>query len=254
MAMDAILRYTPDRRIVAVNSFFFKPGNAGPCIVEVKELKSSERNFCVAQVVLKQHQQPQQQLLSSIDDYNPSLYTAKLHTIITTASSSYDSASFHIMNNDPASPVFDNNMQPSPIMELFLRASDVITIYENHERSYEGEVWHALEWPHTSDGQQLIDIKSLACFADLLNITKPYAQHNELVRLPRMTLQMEIKFRPLPVNPIQRVLAKVIMSDLIDGFINGDVWLFDQNGYLLANVRHQMAVETAQPAKKKANL
>ncbi|KAI8148655.1 hypothetical protein BJV82DRAFT_592848 [Fennellomyces sp. T-0311] len=239
--VDAILQFASSHRVVALNAFFFKPSVPGPCVVELEELKTSDRGYCVTQAVLKQLRTPAP--LTTIAEYDPALYIAKLHTVITTTKKE-GGYTYIGIDNQPSAPAFDS-MKASPIH--IMRGGDkVLAMYENLDYSNTGEVLNAFEWP----SGESIDAKSLVCFGDISSVPKPLARNEDIIHMPRLTLQFEISFREPPTKPVKRVLAKVIMSDIIGSNLDADGWLFDQDGYLLATARHHITFADDKIPKK----
>ncbi|KAI9252418.1 hypothetical protein BDA99DRAFT_181082 [Phascolomyces articulosus] len=236
--MDAVLQRAPGHRAVAFNAFFFKLSVVGPCIVELEELKTSKNGYCVSQVALKQLSTPTP--LNTIDTYDPSAYITKLHTIITTTSRP-DGFSFAPLENMQPIALDFNKMQPSKFG--LTGGPNTLKIYENLDNQNKGEVWHAFEWPNGEP----IDAKSIACFADISTVPRPFV-HKDMMYAMRASLQFEVKYRVPPPKPTQRVLLKIVMENIVDGIMDADGWLFDQDGYLLGTARHHIALTEKKPS------
>ncbi|KAI9495546.1 hypothetical protein BDB00DRAFT_786343 [Zychaea mexicana] len=239
--MDAALQRAPGHRVVVFNAFFFKLSLVGPCIVELEELKTSERGYRVSQVTLKQLPTPAPLDEPSPSAYDPSAYITKLHIIITTTNKQ-DGFKFAPLDYKQTPPVFDG----MKLSKFGLAGGpDVLRIYENQEHGDKGELWHAFEWPND---REPIDAKSIACFADIATSPRPFIT-KEMMHAIRASLQFEIAFHRPPTNPTKRVLVKFLMKNIIDGIMNADAWLYDQDGYLLATARHHIAFSEKKPKK-----
>ena len=226
--MDAIFRHIPGQRIVALNAFFFKLSVPGPCIIELEKLKTSETGYCVSQVALKQLSTPAP--FTTLDAYDPSAYVTKLHSVITTTSKPDGFSFAPLINNDPALPNLDNQMKPSKGISL-TGGPDTLRIYENLDQEQKGEVWHAFEWPNGEP----IDAKSISCFADIATIPRPFIKKD--VKFKRASLQFEVAYHVPPTKPTQRVFLRIAMGNIVNGIMDADGWLYDQDGYLLATAR-----------------
>ncbi|KAG2219567.1 hypothetical protein INT45_013226 [Circinella minor] len=231
--MDAVFQHTPGQRMVAFNAFFFKLSVVGPCLIELVNLKTSNTGYCVFQVALKQLSTPAP--FTTLDAYNPSAYVTKLHTIITTTSRPDGFSFAPLIENDPGLPNFNTQMKPSKMISL-AGGVKTLKIFENLDQQQKGELWHAFEWPNGEP----IDAKSIGCFADIATIPRPFIQKG--VEYARASLQFEVTYRVPPSKPTQRVFLKITMRNIVDGIMDADGWLYDQDGYLLGTARHHISL------------
>ncbi|KAI8148656.1 hypothetical protein BJV82DRAFT_592855 [Fennellomyces sp. T-0311] len=230
MLIDATLQHLPHHHITAFNSFYLTWSTIGTCVIELEMIKSSQEGYSVAQAVLKQLPNPTN--LATIETYNPSTYISKLHMLITTTNKTdgFTSAPF---NNQPSPPIF-SNMERSQVG--LAGGHKLLKAYENVKHSGTGEVWHAFEWTNGDT----IDAKSIACFADINAHPEPYV--SRLRHTVFASLRFEFAFFPPPQNPTQRLLIKDMVRNVLNGLLTIDMWIFDQDEYLLATAVHFVVV------------
>ncbi|CAO3591211.1 unnamed protein product [Absidia cylindrospora] len=105
LILDSVLQNYQQRHQkhpVALNCYFFGKTLPGAFIVEIEELKSSGKGYCICRAVLKQYKDMDQPLPSTIADYKSNDPITKVHGIFTMGNMDTESGKTHYHNNPKA--------------------------------------------------------------------------------------------------------------------------------------------------------
>lgn len=240
MSLGAVLDHfanRPQQHVIALNTFFFKPTKGGAFVVEIRELKPSKFGYCVLEVTFQQPKDLTAPVPTHVNEYNPSEYVKKTHTIVTMGNMDKEKGTNYIHTPLAAKPPSLDAMEPNQADFM----SEFIDLYQDMSTLPKGdkpgipEVRHCVGF---SDGRP-IDFKSLAFWADMF-IHPNYSLGEKILGGPRWcpTMQLEIQFKSVPKN-VNKVLASFAVPHIINNRFDLDGALFDLQGNLLAITRHQ---------------
>ncbi|KAI9480236.1 thioesterase-like superfamily-domain-containing protein [Zychaea mexicana] len=249
LSLNAVLQHCSSRyqqHPVALNTFFFKKTEAGPFVVEISDLKPSKRGFCVIKAIMRQPKNREAIVPQRLQDYDPSEYVTKTHSIITMANMDGEKGLTY-ETLEAAKPPSTETMQHSQMdfMHQYIDIYQDMSTYPIRDQASGKTICPGRPEVHHSvcfkDGRET-DFKSIPFWADLF-IHPMYSLDNELLGGPSWmpTLQLEVQFKSVPKH-VKRVLASFKVPHIINGRFDLDGALFDQDKNLLATTRHQCLV------------
>ncbi|KAI9303361.1 thioesterase-like superfamily-domain-containing protein [Cunninghamella echinulata] len=263
LILDSVIQhYQPrhQKHPIALNCFFFNKTIPGSFVVEIEELKSSGKGYCICRASLKQTKNTKVPSPTSIKEYEAEEYTTKVHGIFTMGNMEFEKGRTFYHKN-PKAPSKEN-MVPFQYQYMgdYVNAKMDLstfptsektgeTLYQRPFQPEEGdtivpgkpELSQALTF---SDGRS-VDYKSLALFADFM-ITPPFllgsTYWNGPIWCPTMQLELQFK-RPLSSSSnLKEVLVHFCAPHIINSRFDLDGEIYDTDGNVLAITKHQCLV------------
>ncbi|KAI8341367.1 thioesterase-like superfamily-domain-containing protein [Chlamydoabsidia padenii] len=260
LILDAVLKHYETRyqkHPVALNCYFFGKTLPGSFIVEIEELKSSGKGYCICRAVLKQYKNIDQPLPITIDDYKSDDFINKVHGIFTLGNMIAETGRIHYHKN-PQAPSRDDMIDTRYVfMGDFVHAKvDPSTFPRSTktgkrllQRPFYGvddtdkvipgqpELSQSMSF---ADGRP-IDLKSLAYWSDMF-ITPPLLLGPTYWKGPIWcpTMQLEVQFKRIPDT--RNILAHFSVPHIINNRFDLDGEIFDLEGNILAVTKHQCLV------------
>ncbi|ORZ23403.1 thioesterase-like superfamily-domain-containing protein [Absidia repens] len=260
LILDSVLQNYHQRHQkhpVALNCYFFGKTLPGGFVVEIEELKSSSKGYCICRAVLKQYKNMEQPLPSTIADYTSNEPITKVHGIFTMGNMDTESGKTHYHNN-PKAPSRDK-MIPTKYAfmgEFFNAQVDPSTFPRSSKtnqpilsRPFNGvdaqdvviegkpELSQCMSF---ADGRPM-DLKAMGLMVDLF-MTPPLLLGttfwNGAIWCP--TMQLEIQFKRIPQT--HEILAHFTVPHIINNRFDLDGEIFDADGNILAVTKHQCLV------------
>ncbi|KAI8332317.1 thioesterase-like superfamily-domain-containing protein [Chlamydoabsidia padenii] len=257
LILDSVMQHYQQRHQkhpVALNCFFFGKTLPGPFIVEIEELKTSGKGYCICRAILKQYKSMDQPLPTSIEDYKSNETINKVHGIFTMGNMEIETGRTNYHNNIKApsrdlmvpykytymSEFVTSHVNPSTFPKSketgqpllgFIAADDDNILPGQPELS---------QCMSFSDGRP-IDLKSLAYWSDMF-ITPPLLLGPIYWGGPIWcpTMQLEIQFKRIPTT--KQILCHFNVPHIINNRFDLDGELFDSDGNILAVTKHQCLV------------
>ncbi|KAI7901728.1 thioesterase-like superfamily-domain-containing protein [Cokeromyces recurvatus] len=222
---------------VALNCFFFSKTIPGDLILEIHELKMSNKGYCVGRCTLKQRKDLKP--LVELINYNPSDWIDKVQCIFTMGN----------MDNEQGPTFYHKNPTPPPTMNhlqpySYLFMGEYLTAYFDMSsfpiNDTEPGVPEVTQTMAFSDGRP-IDFKSIPYWCDMF-ITPPSLLGPAILKEPVWcpTMQLEIQFKRKPSG--KQIMAHFITPHIINGRFDLDGEIWNEKGEILAITRHQCLV------------
>ncbi|KAI8093590.1 thioesterase-like superfamily-domain-containing protein [Halteromyces radiatus] len=259
LLLDSVLRHFEQRfqkHPISLHCFFFGKTLPGNFIVEIEDLKTSGKGYCVCRASLKQYKDVTLPLPTSIHDYNSEDFITKVHGLFTMGNMETEQGRTYYHKN-PKAPSRDKlvptnyfimgdlvNAKVDP--STFPRMADTGDLIserssskDNHETvAGQPELSQCMSF---ADGRP-IDMKSLAYWSDMF-LTPPFLLGPSFwggnIWCP--TMELSIQFKGIPSNTSE-ILAHFKVPHIINNRFDLDGELFDGDGNLLALTRHQCLV------------
>ncbi|KAI8145946.1 thioesterase-like superfamily-domain-containing protein [Fennellomyces sp. T-0311] len=235
------MQYYKERYPISINTFFVKPGNPGPYIVEMEAIKTSPKSLCTMMLRLKQRKKNSTAVVptNNVSEYNPNEYDVKCFSVVTMSGTVPEQGLTVIHPDVPKAPSFDDMVPVPPQFD----GDQTLNTYQDLKATSKGaaETHQAFEFP---DGRP-IDTVSLAFLLDMYRHPLHVLKNKNGLGITdswKPTLQYEIQFkRPLKA-PIPRALLTYMVPYAIDGRFDIDGWLYDDKGEIVATTRHQLLI------------
>lgn len=99
LAFDAVLKHTSQwfqTDPVALNAFYLRKTELGPCIVEIETIKPSKKGYVVLRFGLKQTKGKEKVALKNVEDYDSEMFLEKVHCIVTMANMASEKGVTHM--------------------------------------------------------------------------------------------------------------------------------------------------------------
>ncbi|KAH8549655.1 thioesterase-like superfamily-domain-containing protein [Umbelopsis sp. PMI_123] len=229
-------RYQKDP--VAMNCFFTSKTRPAPCIVEIEDIKTSGKGYCLSRAVLKQSKNAADGFVESIENYNPDSYTLNVTCIFTFGNFAAESGVTHIYK--PSLPPVREELQPMTwrFMRDVVEGEADLSVFPTKETDTgRPELRHIARFKD----QRPVDFVSLPFWCDMIvppaMILGPSVLGGQ-VWVP--TMQMELIFKSVPKG--KEVFCNFVSRYIINGRDEMDGEIFDADGNLLALTRHQCLV------------
>ncbi|KAI8145948.1 thioesterase-like superfamily-domain-containing protein [Fennellomyces sp. T-0311] len=222
MMLKAVMQRYTDRNPAALHMFFLQMARPGPCIIEVEDIKPSAKGVCLVRAILKQASKKEG-------------YDTKCYAIVTIAAvvPPEKITKFH---PDARKPPCTKDMEHVPILPKKNDPDPTLRVYRNlkNERHGVPETHHIFEF---SDLRPM-DTLALPYLVDTAKHPLDMYQDDQLDTYLKPTLHYEVQFKnPVPTNTT-RVLSSFVSMNVIDGRFDVDVWIYSEDGQLLATGRH----------------
>ncbi|CDS03968.1 hypothetical protein LRAMOSA06923 [Lichtheimia ramosa] len=241
LVTDAVLRHFSTKfqqDPVALNCFYLRKTSVGPYIVEIQDVKTSSKGYCVVRASLLQAKDTPQ--LKHVDEIQRDQYTEKVHVIFTMGNMDNEKGVTHF--HEPYQPPSRDVMVPykHTYMGNFIEGLvDQSSIPKDHVSGIGGKAYFNQLLKFT-DGRD-IDFKSIPYWCDMF-VTPPILLGWDLLGGPVWcpTMQLEVQFKRKPTG--KEVLTSIVAPHIINNRFDcsGGVW--DTDGNLLALTRHQCLI------------
>lgn len=233
MIIDSVIQLFSERHQtdpIALNCFFFKKTLAGNVLIEIEELKMSNKGYCIVRAVLKQTQDLK--CLENIESYDPSEWFDKVQGIFTMGNMETEQGVTRFYKNTLP---FVDDLKPHQyvFMSDFVNARfDERILPNNKDDVGTPELTQVMGF---KDGRS-IDFKSIPYWCDML-ITPPSLLGDSVLGGPVWcpTMQLEVQFKKRPSG--QNITAHFITKHIINGRfdIDGEIW--NDQGEIVAITR-----------------
>ncbi|KAI9314635.1 thioesterase-like superfamily-domain-containing protein [Dichotomocladium elegans] len=243
MSLNAVIQHYSSRfqnDPIALNTFFFRPCKGGPFTVEIRDLKTSSKGYCIVEAILRQPENLNEPVPTDIDQLSAN-WVVKTHSILTMGNMDAEKGVTFIHTPWSEKPPSFQAMEPniadfmSEYVELYQDMSTFPPVMGG-ETPGKPEVHHCVGF---RDGRT-IDYPSLAYYSDMF-IHPNYSLGEKILggRRWNPTMQLEIQFKRRPAADMKRVLGSFRVPHIINNRFDLDGALFDMDGQLLAITRHQ---------------
>ncbi|KAI8339589.1 thioesterase-like superfamily-domain-containing protein [Chlamydoabsidia padenii] len=245
-------RYQSDP--VALNAFFLRKSQVGSIIVEIQDLKTNRKGYCVSKAVIKQTRQPTSAPLHSLADYHPADYIDKVVGIFTMGNMNHEQGVS--WNHHESLPLRPDHRDLVPLH--FEHMDDLVYVHVDPRYLPEDTQPRPMEMHQTIEfrDQRPNDFKSLAYWCDMFVPPPNTLGHSVLNgKLWCATMQMEVQFKKKCSPGLKKVSGSFVTTTLKNSRFDIDGWIRDTDGELLATTRHQcLALPWERNTPKKSKL
>lgn len=232
--MDSVIQHFSKKHQidpVALNCFFFNKTLVGHLIIEIEELKMSNKGYCFIRAILKQTKDVLS--LENIESYQPSEWSDKVQGIFTMGNMDAEQGVTNFYKNP--TPCLDN-LEPFEyiFMAEFVNVKLDKRIFPTKDGKGLGkpELTQVMEF---RDGRP-IDFKSIPYWCDMFIPLPPLIGSTFLdgpIWCP--TMQLEVQFKKKPLG--QSIIAHFVTKRIINGRFDTDGEIWNERGEILAITR-----------------
>ncbi|KAG0171304.1 hypothetical protein DFQ28_010787 [Apophysomyces sp. BC1034] len=240
--MDSMLQHYAERHQqhpIALNAFFLRKTSPGPVVIEIEDIKTSRKGYCLSRTMLKQPKDGQT-VLRTLEEYDPAAYVENVYSVTTMGDMHSEKGATHL--HKPWQPPREEDLEDfqydfmgEHVIAKINTRNLPVPLVGDDQTPGRAEHDHIIEF---RDGRP-VDFKSIPYWSDML--ISPPANLGTNVHGGRIwcaTMQLEIQFKAIPSG--NKVPSSFISSHLVNSRCDLDGALFDQDGKLLALTRHQV--------------